>query len=513
MRSKDPRERAGAFPWRRASALGVAGLLLLCCQACTQNVIVRIDAKPEYGKDFVVTYPDWPDRRFWEAGKAKRFPSGSVLSLDKVGTYRIAVVDEAGSRTYEEALVRYSKTWYEAMLTPVFGLGHAIWQPYPNPYIIAPVLSADQRLRQAAEKIAAEILLRLPAGAKTVGICAIETDVVEKGRSFPYASEGNRRLSEYIYDGVRKQAPAAVRVRQFKLGIDWYLKHTFDSLGEGVEARHELIGRFAKQEGLDLMVYGKNYLYPETFSPDMAISRCRFAFDFLEPKAAAVVTKDVAGFALPIDPRERDLMALFLPPRKVGEVVEADTRPSIEVICERAATQLARDLLEKFKDTPVLASYPKPIHTYVSDLGYVVAAPTNERVVMPNKYGAYLASKVAQNLMVGSAGGFALVDRKAIVDGVDNVPNRGKTMILGERSAWIDPETWPALGRKVGVKLVFMGHMEVIGADLNVTVWLQDLERGTKLAMVEHKIGLDRFLAKEFEMGNLPAAPPPAPPK
>jgi len=54
-----------------------------------------------------------------------------------------------------------------------------------------------------------------------------------------------------------------------------------------------------------------------------------------------------------------------------------------------------------------------------------------------------------------------------------------------------------------GAKIVFFGQMEEIGADLNVTVWLQDLERGTKLAIVEHKIMLDRRRAEEFRLGNL----------
>ena len=491
--------------------LAAAALALAFCQACTQHVIITVNPKPEYGSEFVIASPEKPDRRYWDAGQLRRFRSGSVVSLDKGASYRIALVDEAGARSYEETLIRYPMAWYEALLTPVLGLGYALWEPYPSPYVIDPALSPDQRLRQAAERIATDILARVPTGAKSVGLCAIETDVVEKGRSFPYASEGNRRLSEYLYDALRKQVPNSLRVRLFKMGVDWYLKHTFDSLGESVEARHELIGRFAKQEALDLVVYGKNYLYPQAFSPDMVIQRCRFAFDLLEPKATAVATRDIVSFTLSIDPRESELRALFTP-RPMGEVVEAGGRPSIEVVCERAATQIARDLLEKFKGGTVLASYPKPIHTYVSDFGNVVATPTNQRVVMPNRYGAYMASKVAQGLMVGSAGTFALVDRKTVVDSFGAVPNRGKSIVLNERSAWIDPETWPALGRKVGVKLVFMGHMETVGADLNVTVWLGDLERGTKLAVVEHKIPLDRFLAKEFEMGNSGALAPPEPP-
>lgn len=483
----------------------LAGIGLLLAPACTQNVTVTVNPKPEYGYVFVVSTPEQPDRRYWEAGKPRRFPSGSVLSLDKSACYRLALVDESGAHAYEETLRKFPKTWYEVLLTPVFGLGHALWEPYPNPYVIDPALSADQRLRLAADRLSAEVVARFPAAAKAIGLCTIETDVVEKGRSFPFASEGNRRLSEYMFEAVRRRASPSLRVRQFKMGIDWYLKHTFDNLGESVEARQELVGRFAKQEQLDLVVYGKNYLYPQVFAPGATIERCRLSVELLEPTATAVATKEMISFTIVIDPREQELMALFMPRR---EVVEGDARPPIEVVCERAAMQIARDLLEKFKDSTALAAYAKPIHTYVSDFGYVAATPTNQRVVLPNKYGAYLASKVAQNLMVGSAGTFALVDRKAIVDGFDGVPDRGKSIVLGERSAWIDPETWPALGRKVGVKLVFMGQMEAIGADLNVTVWLADLERGTKLAIVEHKIALDRFRAREFETGNLPPQPP-----
>ena len=241
-RRQDREGAAGFLRWRRRGwpAIAAMGCLLAVGLGCTQNVAIQIHAKPGDGDQFVIASPERMDRRYWEAGHPRRFPSGSVVNLDKGGAYTIAVVDEAGARSYEAALVKYPKRWYELVLTPVFGLGHAMWRPYPDPYVINPVLSADQQLRLAAERIGPDILSRLPKGAKTVGLFTLETDVVEKGRAQPYASEGNRRLSEYIYNYVRKEAAGSVRIRRFKMGIDWYLKHSYDSLGESVEARHEL---------------------------------------------------------------------------------------------------------------------------------------------------------------------------------------------------------------------------------------------------------------------------------
>ena len=42
-----------------------------------------------------------------------------------------------------------------------------------------------------------------------------------------------------------------------------------------------------------------------------------------------------------------------------------------------------------------------------------------------------------------------------------------------------------------------------IGNDLNFTVWLQDLERGVQLAIVEHKIMLNAALGRQLDLGNL----------
>ena len=490
------------MPWRGAAAAGACVLALLLT-GCTQHVQVLIQQAPGYGDHFTVGSEAAMDRRYW----GRRFPSGSVVGLSKGQEYTLVIVDEQGAATFQQAVEKFPMRWYEALLTPLFGLGYALWQPFPNPYMLVPGGGADQRLRAAARAIAEQILTRVPPTVKVLGLFTFETDIVDQGRTLPYASEGNRRLTEYVYTHLRQTLTRSAQVRLFKYGVDHYLKHSHASLGEAVEARHELVGKLARDERLDMVVYGKNYLYPQAYTETSAIRRCRFSVDCLIPQADKTLTHDVFEYILAIGPGETELMRLFRPrrPGRVGPVGPAvGPAPSIEVALERAAKHLARDLLEKLGDeSPVLATYGKPIATYVSDFGYVAAAPLDERVVLANRYGAYVASKVAQNLMVGGAGLFTFVSRKKVVDAVRNVRDRGKTIILRERSPWIDPMTWPRLGVLVGAKLVFRGRMERIGNDLNFTVWLQDLERGVQLAIVEHKIMLNAALGRQLDLGNL----------
>ncbi|MBM4031276.1 MAG: hypothetical protein FJ291_05760 [Planctomycetes bacterium] len=510
MSELDSRDRLRTSHGRRrhpmASAichLSSAFCLLLVLLGCRQGVTVQINS-PRY-KQFSVPC-DKPDRRYWESGRLRVFPSGSRLSFRKGGEPpRVVVVDDAGASVYEETLERYPMAWYEALLTPLFGLGYALWQPYEDPYGITPGLAADERLRQAAAKLAPEILARLPAEAKAVGVFTVETDIVEKGLA--YASEGNRRLSEYLCNCLRELAPKTVQVREFKMGVSWYLKHTYGSLGASAEARRELIAKFARTERVDMVVYGKNYLYPQQYAKDRTIHRAELEFDILLPKEGRAEEGGRVKFTLAFDPGEKDLAGLFLPPAEPGAIGPV-APPSIEVVLERAALHIARDLLEKVGQGTVLATYPKPIFTYVSDFAFLAAAPLDERVVVPNKYGAYLSGKVEQNLAAGSTGLFAFVERKKAIDVLKGVPDRGKTILVGEMSAWIDPSTAPQLGRMAGVKVVFFGDMQVIGADLKITVTLQDLERRVKLATVEHVVPLDVFLHAQFISGNLTLGAP-----
>ena len=478
----------------------LAALLLALCAGCTQNVSI-VAEHPEYGSRFRVVTPDKMDRRYWQ----KVFASGALVNLDKGSSPTLVVVDDVNAPTYEHVMERFPKRWYEALLTPVFGIGHMLWKPYANPYYVPFAGIADQRLRDAAKRIGDEVLALLTPEMQTVGLFGFETDIVERGRRQPYLSEGNRRLTEYVYNHLRTQTKQALQVRLFKAtGMDAYLKHTYGSLGEGVEARHELVARFAREERLDVAIYGKNYLYPQAYSETEAINRCRFSIDFLVPKAEKAYTHDIIELILAIAPDETRLMGLFLPPRPLPPVPPV---AALEVVIERTVDHLVRDLLEKLGgDSAVLAQYPRPIHTYVSDFGYVVATALDERTVLPNRYGAYMASKVEQGLLAKSEGLFALVDRKKVIDAVKRIPNRGKTVLLGERDVWIDPMTAPQLGKLVGAKLVFFGRMEQIGGDLDVTVFLKTLETGIKLAVVEHKIPLTELRLRRFQLGNLAPA-------
>ena len=480
---------------RRQIFLALVGCVAVTWLGCTQTVQIVVGPEPlqftvEPGKAEL-------DRRYDMGGQKRVFVSGAQVSFDKGTPPTIVVVDKSGVPLWKETLVKYPMRWYEVVLTPLFGLGYVIWEPYADPYSVTVKGAADARLVELADTMAADILTHLPADAKKVGIFYIETDVVEKGQSQPYVSEGNRRLSEYMCNALRRKT-AALDLREYKLGVSWYFKHTPDSLGESVEARRQLIIGFAQREKLDVAVYAKNYQYPALFSKERGTrNNCRLEFDVLSVKGAGTITK--FEHTLTMDPKETDLVACFWP----TEPPAAGVAPPIEVVLERTATHLARDLLEKMNEGTLLASYDKPIATFVTDFGYVVATPTNERVVLPNKYGAYVAEKVAQGLMAGSGGKFVFVARKKLQDAFGEMKDVEKRVLVDETSAWIDPDTAPKLGGKVGARMIFFGRMEQIGGDLNITVELKDIERGVILCSVEEKITLDQFLQKQLEAGTL----------
>ena len=468
---------------------------LVCLIGCAQ--MVRIEVKPGGDKFVVEQAKPGMDRRYDSGGRKTEFSSGALVPIDKGAAPKIRVVNRAGLTVWEEYMKAYPMKWYETLLTPLFGLGYLLYAPYADPYVVE--MDKGDILLRTAQELATEILSAIPPSAKVVGFPYIESTDAENGA--PHVSEGNRKLSEYVCNTIRDTEMQDRDLREYKYGIDYYLRHTSSGLGAAAAPRRELFTKFAADEKLDVIVYGKNYVHMQKVSgdkqgkqPEQGILNCRVEFDILDGKTGATLRRVKYPMALGIENWEMSKM--FLPSMTPGRAgaAQADGAPTIEVALERAAQRLSRDILDRITQGNLLGTYNKPVPTYVADFGYLVRTDANEPKTQANKYGHYIAEKVSMSLLSGSGGMFMIVSPKRIKTEMKSLVER--------RSALYDEDDAPTLGRRRGAKVTFRGDMVKVGADLNMRLWIQDDEQGITHASVEYKLPLSVSLDEQLQLGN-----------
>ena len=440
---------------------------------CAQ--MVRIEVMPG-GESFVVDQAKGGmDRRYDGGGRKTEFASGTRVPIDKVGLPKIRVINRAGATVWEEQMVGYPMRWYETALVPVFGIGYMMFAPYSDPYVIR--MDKGDIVLKTAQEIATEIVAALPATVKIVGFPYIESTEAERGK--PYVSEGNRKLSEYVAAAIRAESQER-DFREYKYGIDYYLRHTSSGLGAAVAARRELFAKFAADERLDAIVYGRNDVHRQKISgggpgrqQGRAILTCRIEFDILDGKTGG--TLGCVKYSMALGAENSEMIQEFVPP----QAMQLEEAPTIEVALERAAQRLSRDILENIANGDLLEAYEKPVATHVSDLGYLVSTSDDQRKTQPNMYGAYLSEKVSGSLLETSRGRLVIVS-----------PNRPQKEEAAEA------------GKRLPAKVVFCGEMVKIGADLNIVLMLRDIEQGATLTRVEYTLPLNPALDEQLRLGN-----------